>query len=242
MRVAIVHHWFVTLGGGERVAEVLAGMFPEAELFSLFVEKDQLPPALRERTIHTSFLQKIPGARKIHRHLLPLYPYAVEALDLTGFDLVITSDSGPMKGIVTNPHATHICYCHSPMRYVWDGYNAYMRNSPALARIPFSLAAHYVRNWDYIAAQRVDRFVANSRYVAFRIARYYGRESSVIHPPVETRLGSIAPVHEDYYLAAGRLVGYKKTDLMIEACNRLRRRLRVVGDGPEYKRLKRMAG
>jgi glycosyltransferase involved in cell wall biosynthesis len=237
LRVAIVHHWFISRAGGERVIETIASLFPTADLFTLFLDPQKLPPALRQRKITTSFLDRIPGARRAHRHLLPFYPLAVEMLDLSGYDLVITSDSGPMKGVVTDPSSTHICYCHSPMRYLWDGHSAYLRSMPPLTQTMFGVASHYVRNWDYSAAQRVDHFIANSEYVAGRIRKYYRRDSTVIHPPINTAQSYLADKHEDYYLAVGRLVPYKCTDLLIDACGRLGRKLVVVGDGPEMKRL-----
>jgi glycosyltransferase involved in cell wall biosynthesis len=239
MRVAIVHHWFISIAGGERVVETIASIFPTADVFTLFLDQQKIPPALRSHRITTSFLDRTPTARRAHRHFLPFYPLAVEMLDLSGYDLVITSDSGPMKGVVTDPNATHICYCHSPMRYLWDGYSAYARQLPPLARAVFALASHYVRNWDYAAAQRVDHFVANSNYVAGRIRKYYRRESTIIHPPINTSQGFLADKHEDYYLAVGRLVPYKRTDILIDACTKLGRKLVIVGDGPEMKRLKK---
>ncbi len=242
MRVAIVHHWFISLAGGERVVDTIASIFPTADVFTLFLDKQKLPPALQKRKITTSFLDKTPGARRAHRHFLPFYPLAVEMLDLSGYDLVITSDSGPMKGVVTDPNATHICYCHSPMRYLWDGYSAYLRQMSPLAQTIFGLASHYVRNWDYSAAQRVDHFIANSNYVAGRIRKYYRRDSTIIHPPINTSQSFLARKHEDYYLAVGRLVPYKRTDILIDACSKLGRKLVIVGDGPEMKRLKRHSG
>jgi glycosyltransferase involved in cell wall biosynthesis len=162
-------------------------------------------------------------------------------LDLTGYDLVISSDSGPMKGVLTDPQAIHICYCHSPMRYLWDGYPAYHRRMSPLTQTIFGISAHYVRNWDYFAAQRVDHFVANSRYVAGRIRKYYRRESTVIHPPINTAQSYLADNHDNYYLAVGRLVPYKCTEILINACQQLGRRLVIVGDGPERKRLQHNA-
>jgi len=242
MRIALLHHWFISLAGGERVIDTIAKIFPNADIFSLFIDEQKLPLSLRERKIVASVLDKIPGARRVHRHLLPFYPLAVEMLDLSGYDLVISSDSGPMKGALTDVNATHICYCHSPMRYLWDGYSAYMRGmSPPMQTI-FGLASHYVRNWDYSAAQRVDYFIANSNYVAGRIRKYYRRDSTIIHPPIDTAHSFLANQHEDYYLAVGRLVPYKRTDILIDACNKLGRRLLIVGDGPEMKRLRKTAG
>jgi glycosyltransferase involved in cell wall biosynthesis len=242
IRVALVHHWFVSFAGGERVVDTIAGMFPNADIFTLFLDERKLSPALRGRKITASFLDRMPGARKVHRHCLPLYPLATEMLDLSGYDLVITSDSGPMKGVITDLDATHICYCHSPMRYLWDGYSAYRRDMSSISKFVFELTSHYVRNWDYVAAQRVDHFIANSRYVAQRIHKYYRRQSTIIHPPIDTSRSYLANSHDDYYLAVGRLVPYKRTDVLIGACQKLGRKLVIVGDGPEKERLKKSAG
>jgi glycosyltransferase involved in cell wall biosynthesis len=242
IRVALVHHWFVSFAGGERVLDTIASMFPNADIFTLFLDEKKLSPALRGRKITASFLDRMPGARKAHRHCLPLYPLATEMLDLSGYDLVITSDSGPMKGVITDLEATHICYCHSPMRYLWDGYSAYRQDMSSISKVVFELASHYVRNWDYLAAQRVDRFIANSRYVARRIHKYYRRQSTIIHPPIDTSQSYLADNHDDYYLAVGRLVPYKRIDVLIGACQKLGRKLLIVGDGPEKERLKKSAG
>jgi glycosyltransferase involved in cell wall biosynthesis len=242
MRIAIVHHWFVTQGGGERVAEVIGSMYPEADLFALVVDPSMVPPGLDGRRTTSSFLQKVPRSKSIHRHLLPLYPFAVEQLDLTDYDLVLTSDSGPMKGVITHQNAVHICYCQSPMRYLWDSYHAYAKRMSPLSRFVFSLSAHYVRGWDYQAAQRVTHFIANSNYVANRISHYYRRGSTVINPPIDTGKAFISDDPEEYYLAVGRLVPYKQTEILIQACNSLGRVLRIVGDGPEMKRLRSIAG
>jgi glycosyltransferase involved in cell wall biosynthesis len=241
MRVAIVHHWFISLAGGERVVDSIASIFPTADLFTLFLDRQKLPPRLNRHKITTSFLDRTPGARRAHRHCLPFYPLAVEMLDLSGYDLVITSDSGPMKGVITDSNATHICYCHSPMRYLWDGHSAYLRQMPPLTQTVFGLASHYVRNWDYSAAQRVDHFIANSNYVAGRIRKYYRRDSTIIYPPINTSQSFLADKAGDYYLAVGRLVPYKRTDILIDACANLGRKLVIVGDGPEMKRLQKRA-
>ena len=242
IRVAIVHHWFVSLAGGERVVSTIASLFPHADIFTLFLDKQKLPSALNQHKITTSFLDKIPAARNAHRYFLPFYPLAVEMLDLSGYDLIISSDSGPMKGVVTDPYSTHICYCYSPMRYLWDAHSAYLDRMPALTRTLFRPVSHYVRNWDYSAAQRVDRFIAISRYIATRIRKYYRRDSTVIYAPVDTSRGFIADKHDEYYLTVGRLVSYKRTDILIDACCQLERKLVIVGDGPEMKWLKRKAG
>jgi glycosyltransferase involved in cell wall biosynthesis len=241
VRVAIVHHWFVTRGGGERVAECIASLFPDAEIFTLVADAPGIPDGLRGRRLHTSFLQRIPLAKSYHRHMMPFYPAATEGLDLRGFDLVISSDSGPVKGVRVDAGAVHICYCHSPMRYLYYGYETYRAQMGPLTRALFTATAGRVRAWDVRAAQRVSYFIANSKYVADRIRRCYGRESVVIHPPIDLHRARMG-IPGEHYLCAGRLVGYKHTGLMVEACARLGRKLRIAGTGPEEIRLKRLAG
>jgi glycosyltransferase involved in cell wall biosynthesis len=244
LRIAIVHYWFVNRRGGERVVEAMAGMFPNADLFSLVVDPKILSPALRNRSIKTSFLQKVPGSKRWHRHLLPLYPLALEQFDLGEYDLVLSSESGPAKGVLTNSRTLHVCYCHSPMRYLWDFYHGY-RNGKSMGKLSrpvFSLASHYLRLWDAASAQRVDHFVANSRNVAARICKHYRRDATVIHPPVNVRAGYLADRTDDYFLVVGQLVDYKRVDLAITACNRLGRRLHIVGEGEQYRRLRKLAG
>ncbi|HEX5422888.1 MAG TPA: glycosyltransferase [Candidatus Acidoferrales bacterium] len=242
LRVAIVHYWLNGYGGGERVLEALADVFPNAHLYAPVASEHRIPAKLRHMPLTTSFLSRIPGVKRWHRHFLPLYPYALEQFDLRGYDLVISSESGPAKGVITGPRTCHVCYCHTPMRYIWDMYHDYRKTMNPVNRAAFSLTAHYARIWDVTTAARVDYFVANSRYVASRVRKYYRRESSVIYPPADVTGGFISPTIEDYYLVVSRLVAYKRVDLAIEACNRLRRKLRVVGTGPEYKRLRKLAG
>ena len=229
-------------GGGERVAECIASLFPEAELFTLVADPQAIPAAFAGRKLHTSFLQWLPGSSRLHRQMMPLYPQATESLDVRGFDLVISSDSGPVKGVLLDPGATHICYCHSPMRYLWDGYDAYRAGMGLLTRTVFSATARRVRQWDVRAAGRVTHFIANSNYVAGRICRFYERKATVIHPPIDLhRAEAQGPARVGrHYLAVGRLVAYKQTELMVEACRRLGRELRVAGGGPEWARLQRM--
>lgn len=242
LRVAIVHYWLLQRRGGEKVVEAIANLFPQAHLYAVLADRKALSPALQRLPLTTSFLQYVPGSRKLYRHLLPLHPLALEQFDLRGYDLIISSESAPAKGILAPPAACHICYCHSPMRYIWDMYQPYRRGLHGLSRHTFTFAAHYLRLWDSASASRVDHFVANSAHVANRIRRYYGRESVVIHPPVDVSAGYLSPSAREYYLIAGRLTGYKRVDLAIEACNRLRRPLHVVGDGACYKQLRRLAG
>lgn len=239
-RVAIVHYCFVNWRGGERVVEALCRIFPKADLFTLLADQDVLSPSLRQHKLTTSFLQKLPGSRRWHRHFLPLMPLALEQFDLREYDLVISSDSGPAKGVVTAPSTCHICYCHTPMRYAWDFYHEYKSRSSLgpVRQAAFALTAHYARLWDRASADRVDYFVANSYNVARRIKKFYRRDAEVIYPPVEVTQARISSVIEDYYLIVGQLVAYKRNDIAIEACKRLGRNLRIVGTGEEYKRLK----
>jgi glycosyltransferase involved in cell wall biosynthesis len=243
-RVAIVHYWFVSHRGGERVVESIASMFPQADLFSLVVDPETLPDSLRRRRMQTSFLQNIPGSRRWHRYLLPVYPLALEQFDLSGYDLVISSESGPAKGVLTSAHTCHVCYCHSPMRYLWDFYHRYQRAKGfgLLTRPAFTLASHYLRLWDVASSGRVDYFIANSHHVAARIRKHYRRDAAVVHPPVNIQAGYLADRPSDYYLVVGQLVDYKRVDLAITASNRLGRRLHVVGAGEQYSRLKKLAG
>lgn len=244
LRVAIVHYWFVSYRGGERTVEAMTRIFPNADIFSLLVDPEKLSPTLRNRSIRTSFLQKLPGSKRWHRHLLPLYPLALEQFDLRDYDLVISSESGPAKGVITGSRTCHVCYCHSPMRYLWDFYHGYRNGNGmgALARPVFSLACHYMRMWDAASAQRVDHFAANSRNVAARVRKHYRRESTIIHPPVNVRAGYLANRLDDYYLCVAQLVDYKRVDLAIAACNKLKRPLHIVGEGEEYQRLSKLAG
>lgn len=242
LRVAIVHYWFVSHGGGENVVEALGEIFPQADLYTLVARPETMPPALRQHKLYTSFLQKIPFARRFHRHFLALQPLALEQFDLNNYDLVISSESGPAKGVLTSSRTCHICYCHSPMRYIWEMQAEYLRGMNPLVGTIFRLVAHKIRLWDVASAARVDYFVANSRFIASRIRKYYRRPSTVIHPPVETASSAPSATPGSYYVTVGRLVDYKRFDLAVEVCTRLRRPLRVIGSGPQEKFLRRMAG
>ena len=242
MRVAITYANSLELGGAERVLEVLAKMFPDAHFFSLMTEERFIPEVLKDRQITTSFLNRFGLVKRSHRSFLPLYPIAVESMNLRGYDLVITADGTATKGVITDQSAVQICYCHSPHRSLWDQYTSYLEELSGARRKVFMLSAHYVRQWDFLAAQRVDAFIANSRYIQDRIRKYYRRDSTIIYPPVDTSAGYVAESHGDYYLAVGRLVDVKRVDLLIDACNRLRRHLVVVGRGPLESALRASAG
>ncbi len=235
LRVAIVHYWFLGRAGGERVVEEIARIFPQADIFTLLAKDDVLAASVPGRRVTRSWLEKIPGATRFHRYLLALQPFALEQFDLSQYDLVISSESGPAKGVLTSPRCCHICYCHSPMCYLWDLSEQYKRQMNPLTRLVFSATAHFMRVWDLASSARVDFFIANSEFVKRRIVKCFRRESHVIYPPVETGRGFISNVPKEYYLAAGRLVSYKRIDLAIDACNRMGRPLIVAGYGPLLK-------
>lgn len=241
-KIAIVHPWFIAHGGAEHVVDILAKIFPGADFFTLFYTEEGLPVNLRGRKITASKANWIPFKYKIYRYLLGFYPIAFEEIDLRGYDLVITSDSCVAKGVLIDQGAYHVCYCHSPMRALWDQRFEFRALLPSFARPIFTLATHLVRQWDFQASQRVDHFVANSNYVAERIARYYRRESTVIYPPVVLQTGPISIGPKDFYLSVCRLTETKRVDLLVEACNRLKRRLIIVGDGRHAAALKSIAG
>jgi glycosyltransferase involved in cell wall biosynthesis len=242
VRVAIVAPWYVANGGAEKVDGVLGEMFPDADIFTLFYKDSGIPARLQGRNVNASFLQRIPLIDKIYRPLLPLFPYAVESFDLRPYDLVITSDWALVKGVVTGMHTRHICYCHSPMQHIWDRYREYLGELPGWQRPFYAMSAHQLRRFDSQGAQRVDAYVANSNYIARRIRHYYRRESEVIYPPVNTSNGFVSHSVNDYYLSVGRLNRTKRLDLLVHACNKLKRRLVLSGWGPEEKTLKAIAG
>ena len=240
MRAAIVHYWLVNMRGGEKVVEALCRLLPDADIFTLFYDPDRVSETIRRHRVRASFLQP---ARSAHRSLLPLMPLALESFDLRGYDLIVSSESGPAKGVIAPSSARHVCYCHSPMRYLWDLYPAYLSEwtHSRLKRALMAPLANYLRLWDYASAARVDEFVANSHNVRRRIWKTYRRESRVITPPVAVENFYWKPA-ADYYLIVSELVAYKRVDLAIRAFHQNGRKLRVVGDGPEYKSLRRLAG
>jgi glycosyltransferase involved in cell wall biosynthesis len=242
MRVALVSAWYLYAGGAEWVDHVFGEMFPEVDVFTLFSSEDKIPKSLRGRSIHRSFLHRIPTMNRSYRLFMPLLPYAIESFDLRGYDLIISSDHGAAKGVLSDQDSVHICYCYTPWRQLYDLYWKSNSLVPAVLRPAYRWSAHYLRQWDYLAAQRPDRIVGISKYIQQRIQKHYRRDSEVIYPPVDTARGYISERHDNYYLSAGRLVHAKRTEVLIEACNRLRRRLVIAGDGPEQGRLKSIAG
>ncbi|MEX2283314.1 MAG: glycosyltransferase [Gemmatimonadota bacterium] len=241
MRVALVHDWLIAMRGGERVLEQLALMFPDAEIFTLLCRRDALSPILRERVIHTSPLSRLPGARRFYRHALPFFPALVERFDLRGFDLVISSSHCVAKGVRVPADVPHLCYCHTPMRYLYDQSAAYSDRFSPLVRAGFGLVRPRLQRWDRRTAQRVTAFVANSEHVRARIRTLYGRDADVVHPPVDVDRFVARNEREDYYVTTAALVPYKRVDLIVQAFNTLGRRLVVIGSGPEQKALQRSA-
>lgn len=241
MKTALIHYWLINMRGGEKVIQTLAEIYPEAVLYSNVVERKALSPELANRDIHTTFIQRLPQAARRYQQYLPLMPLALEQLDLRNFDLVISSESGPAKGVIVHPGATHICYCHSPMRYIWDMYHDYMRKASFPVRLLMRPLCHYLRMCDQLSSMRVDQFVANSRYVAERIRNYYGRQAHVIAPPVNIEDFQIISEKSDFYLFFGELVAYKRAELAIESFRGTNRKLVVAGKGEQLEYLKKIA-
>jgi len=241
MKVAIVHDWLTGMRGGEKCLEVFCELFPEATLFTLLHDKGRLSETIEKMDIRTSFIQKLPFAKKGYRSYLPLFPSAIEEFDLRGFDLILSSSHCVAKGVIPPPESFHICYCHTPMRYVWDLYHDYLMGKGWFTKKVAPYISSYLRQWDVASSSRVDSFVANSNNVKQRIAKYYRRESEVIYPPVDTEFFQPTTGVEDYYLIVSALVPYKRLDIAIKAFNILGYPLKVIGTGPDEKKLKSLS-
>ncbi len=243
MRVALVHDWLTGMRGGERCLEVFCELFPEADLYTLLHVPGSVTPVIERRRLITSFIQRLPDAARRYRSYLPLFPAAVRSFDLSAYDLVLSSSHAVAKGARAPAGALHVCYCFTPMRYVWDLYDEYFgARAGVLTRALMPPVAAALRRWDRRTAAAVHHFVAISRFVADRIHRAYGREADVIYPPVDVSRFRIEEAPGDFYLVVSALTPYKRVDLAIEAANRLRARLVVVGAGPEEGRLRELAG
>src|SRR3954469_25789718 len=240
-RVALVHDFLLTLRGGERVFLALCDMFPDADVFTAVYDERGTEGRFADRRVHTSFLQRLrPDARSFRRYL-PLYPYAMEALDLRGYDLVVSSSSAWAHGVLPDEGAVHVCYCHNPFRYAWSAREGTLRSHGPVVRAALGAVFQRWRQWDWIAAQRVDRYIANSETTRRRVARYFTRDADVVYPPVEIR--PFPPgVVGDHYAVLSELMPHKRIDLAVRAFNELRRPLLVIGDGPDARRLERLAG
>ena len=245
MKVALVHYWLVGMRGGEKVLESLCRLFPEADIYTHCVDRSKLSPLLLSHNIRTTFINSLPFSRKLYSYYLPLMPLALESLSLKGYDLVISSESGPAKGVIVPADVPHLCYCHTPMRYLWDFSEDYLKTKNVLLRPVMRYLLHKLRIWDVASSNRVDRYVANSSCVARRIARWWGRSAAVVNPPVEMPGADIDIEACDRsgapYVFFGQLVAYKRCDLAIRACRKLGRRLVVAGDGQERTRLEKLA-
>ncbi|MCU0286562.1 MAG: glycosyltransferase [Acidobacteria bacterium] len=241
-KVAIIHDWLNGMRGGEKVLEVLLEIFPDADIFTLFLEKENISDIINSHPIFPSSLNKYGLIRKHYKYFLPLFPSTIEEFDLRDYDVVISSSHCVAKGIIPHPNALHIGYIHSPMRYVWDRYYSYFGKTKGLKKFYLKQQISRLRTWDAASSARVDYFAANSRFIQQRIWRYYHREATVIHPPVDTE--NFQPGRnpsKDYFLTVSALVPYKENELLIEAFNQSGDRLIIVGKGPEEKKLKRMA-
>ncbi|HLK69376.1 MAG TPA: glycosyltransferase [Bryobacteraceae bacterium] len=239
MRAAIVHYWLLNRRGGEKVLDAFCRLLPDADVFTLFLDPQTLSPELQRHKITASFLNPL---RRSYRSLLPLMPMALETFDLRGYDLVVSSESGPAKGVITSSSTRHLCYCHTPMRYLWDLYAEYRNEwtKSRLKRAAMTPLTNYLRLWDYASAARVDQFVANSENVRRRIWKTYRRESEVIHPPVDLQAFYWRP-SEDFFLIVSELVPYKRIELAVRLFSKSGRRLMIAGSGPDYRKLKRIA-
>ncbi len=243
MKVAIIHYWLVGMRGGEKVIEALCDMYPQADIYTHVYVPEMMSEKIRAHRIFPTFINALPRAPRMYKTYLPLMPLALEQLDLRDYDLIISSESGPAKGVIVPAHAVHVCYCHTPMRYIWNMYQDYRKSAGFVARMLMPPLTHYLRMWDVTSAARVDSFVANSTTVASRIHRYYGADSVVIHPPVDTSaFASVTPSElGDFYLMAGELVSYKRPDLAVRAFNEMKRKLVVIGGGEMLEELRRIA-
>jgi len=247
IKIAIVHDWFDQYAGSERVVEQLLEIFPQADLFSLVdLTKPSDRAFLKNKHVTTTFIQRLPFAKKYFRNYLPLFPLAIEQLDLRNYDLILSSSHAVAKGVLIHSDQLHICYCHSPMRYAWDLYHQYMEEAGltnGLKAFFVKRTLHKLRMWDQLSAQRVHHFIANSGYIGRRIRTIYNRSSNVIFPPVNTDVFSIAPHKGDYYFTAARMVPYKKLDLIAEAFSAMPdKKLIITGQGTEWKKIRKKAG
>jgi glycosyltransferase involved in cell wall biosynthesis len=243
MKIAVVHDYFTQLGGAEKVVEELMRMLPGAALHSTVALPDRMPPGLTDVPVTTSWMQGLPGMREYYRLYFLVYPLALPSLDLSQYDLVLSSSSGYAKGVHTHRDAIHVCYCHTPMRWAWsfETYSA-REEMGAAKRLLLPHLVRGLRQWDVRASRQPDHFIANSRTVATRIHRVYGRLAEVIHPPINLERFRPSPEQDDYYIVLARLVSYKRIDLAVRACTMLGRRLLVIGDGPDRARLMAHAG
>ncbi|MDR2418569.1 MAG: glycosyltransferase [Treponema sp.] len=240
MKTAIIHYWLINMRGGEKVLEALLELFPDADIYTHVYNPKAVSALINRHRVYTSYINKLPFAKNWYQKYMPLMPNALKEFNLQEYDLIISSEAGPVKGVVPNPDAYHICYCHSPMRYLWDMYHEYFRGAGVVTRVFMKLLIPGLRLWDVSSANLVDRFITNSHYVAKRIKRYYGRNAEVVYGPaaIEKFLANKRQ-SEDFYLFLGQLVGYKRADIAIDACVASGRKLVVAGSGADKKDIRR---
>jgi len=247
LKVAIVHDWFTVDGGAEKVCREIINLYPQADIYSLidYLSDNDRQNILKGKKSNTSIIQKFPFSKKYYRYYLPWFPYAIEQINLTDYDLIISSSYAVAKGVLTHSNQVHVCYCHSPMRYLWDLYFSYIPKTKWTNFLLAYFMRHYIsklRQWDVISSNRVDAFVANSENIARRIKKVYRRDSVVVYPPLFTDKFPLITKKQDYYVSASRLVPYKKVELAILAFKKLpNKRLKVIGDGPELAKLTQLA-
>lgn len=243
MKIALIHDHLAQDGGAEKVLKVLSDMFPEAPIYTLLYEQKNADKYFKNRTIMTSIIQRLPGGVRFYKWYLPYMALAVEFFDLSSYDLVISDTSSFAKGVITRDHTLHLCYCHTPTRYLWSDTHSYIQElkyNKYFKKI-IALSLKKIRIWDRIAAERPDYFIANSKFISKRITKYYRRDSEVVYPPVATDMFSISDSLGDYFLAGGRLVPYKRFDLLVETFKTNGRKLKIFGDGPDMSRLQTLA-
>ncbi len=245
-KTALVHEWLTMFAGSEKVLEEIYRLYP-SPIFTLVADRNSVnDSSLRDAKINTSFIQGLPFSVKKYKSYLPLFPMAIEDFDLTDYDVILSSSHAVAKGALKRSDQLHICYCHTPMRYIWDIYHQYLDSSNLSRGVRAFMAKmilHYIRMWDISSVNRVDHFIANSEFVANRIKSIYGRKAEVIYPPVDVEAFELCEKKEDYYLAASRMVPYKRVDIIVEAFTKMKdKKLVVIGDGPGYKKIKEIVG
>ena len=239
-KVAIVHYWLNGMRGGEKVIENLIDLFPQADIYTHVYVPEKCSEKINKQKVSTTFISKLPKPEKYYQIYLPLMPMALESIDLTEYDIIISSESGPAKGVILKPEAIHICYCHSPMRYLYDMQHTYFKGAGKIKKILMGLIFHYIRIWDSTSANRVDKFIANSTYVQKRIKRTYGKESYVIHPPVDINKFRLSKKEGTSYLMFGQLVEYKNPMLAVDAFIKNGKDLVIVGEGELLEDIKKI--
>ncbi len=246
MKVAIIQEWLVTMGGSEKVVKAIAEIFPQADIFTLVAEEKLVRElGFEDKKITSSIIQKLPFGKRKYKTYLPLFPFAIEQFDLSGYDLIISSNHAVSKGVLTNVDQLHITYCHSPIRYAWDLHHQYLKEEGLGFNLKGLLARyflHRIRIWDFLSASRPDFFLSNSNFIGKRIQKTYGKSATTIYPPIETEFFTLENNKADYYVTSSRMVPYKKMDLIVEAFSKMPdKKLIVIGDGPDYKKIKALA-